>query len=108
MNTLAAPQKPPPATELSLVASLRTLPPAAWILFFGLFLNKFGAFVVPFLALYLTRIGHPLADAGLAIGAYGVGNLIASLLGGHLADTLGRRKTIVLSMFCGAGTMMLL
>jgi len=112
MNAFAEPPKPAPvpvpATELSLVASLRALPPAAWILFFGLFLNKFGGFVVPFLALYLTRTGHPLADAGLAIGAYGVGNLIASLLGGHLADTLGRRKTIVLSTFCGAGAMMLL
>ena len=47
-------------------------------------------------------------DAGLAIGAYGVGNLVASLLGGHLADTIGRRKTILLSMFSGAGAMLLL
>jgi len=90
------------------MASLRTLPPAAWILFFGMFLNKFGGFVVPFLALYLTRAGYTLADAGLAIGAYGVGNFIASLLGGHLADTLGRRKTILLSTFSGAGAMLLL
>ena len=63
---------------------------------------------MPFLALYLTRTGYTLADAGLAIGAYGVGNFIASLLGGHLADTIGRRKTILLSMFSGAGTMLLL
>ena len=73
-----------------------------------MFLNKFGAFVVPFLALYLTRTGYTLADAGLAIGAYGVGNLIASLLGGHLADSIGRRKTILLSTFSGAGAMLLL
>jgi MFS family permease len=71
-----------------------------------MFLNKFGAFVVPFLALYLTRIGYTLTDAGLAIGAYGVGNLIASLLGGHLADSIGRRKTILLSTFSGAGAML--
>jgi MFS family permease len=91
-----------------MLASLRALPPTAWILFFGMFLNKFGAFVVPFLALYLTRIGYTLADAGLAISAYGVGNLIASLLGGHLADSIGRRKTILLSTFSGAGAMLLL
>jgi MFS family permease len=78
------------------------------MLFFGSFLNKFGAFVVPFLALYLTSEGYTLADAGLAIGAYGMGNLIASFVGGHLADTLGRRKTIVLSMFSGAATLLLL
>src|SRR5438046_2409237 len=44
----------------------------------------------------------------MAIGAYGVGTLLASGLGGHLADTFGRRKTIVLSMFSAAITMMLL
>ena len=95
-------------SESNLVASLRALPPAAWILFFGMFLNKFGAFVVPFLALYLTHLGYPLTAAGLAIGAYGVGNFAASLLGGQLADTIGRRKTILLSLFSGAGAMLLL
>jgi len=89
-------------------SDLRALPAAAWMLFFGSFLNKFGAFVIPFLALYLTSTGYTLADAGLAIGAYGIGNLIASFVGGHLADTLGRRKTIVLSMFSGATTLLLL
>ena len=73
-----------------------------------MFLNKFGAFVVPFLALYLTRAGYTLTDAGLAIGAYGAGNLVASLVGGHLADTIGRRKTILLSTFSGAGAMLLM
>ena len=95
-------------SEPSLLSSLRALPPATWILFFGMFLNKFGSFVVPFLALYLTRSGFTLADAGLAIGAYGVGNFVASLLGGYLADTIGRRKTILLSLFSGAGAMLLL
>lgn len=95
-------------TTPSLLSSLRALPSAAWILFFGMFLNKFGSFVVPFLALYLTRSGYTLADAGLAIGAYGVGNFVASLLGGHLADTIGRRRTILLSLFSGAGAMLLL
>jgi MFS family permease len=92
----------------NLADQLRSLPRAAWILFFGTFLNKFGTFVIPFLALYMTRQGYSMADAGLAISAYGVGNLIAAVLGGHLADTLGRRKTIVLSMASGAAAMMLL
>src|SRR5580704_8963087 len=95
-------------TQPTLLASLRALPRAAWILFFGTFLNKFGAFVVPFLTLYLTKQGYTITDAGIAVGAYGVGGLFASLLGGHLADKLGRRETIALSMFSGAATMMLL
>src|SRR5215218_1387756 len=92
----------------TLRSSLQALPRPVWILFIGSFLNKFGAFVVPFLAIYMTRQGYTLADAGFAISAYGIGNLVASLLGGYLADTLGRRKTIVLSMLSGAAAMMLL
>src|SRR5206468_10063568 len=91
-----------------LIASLRALPRPAWILFLGTFLNKFGAFVIPFLVLYMTRQGYTAAEAALAIGMYGVGHLIASALGGYLADRMGRRKTIALSMFSGALAMILL
>ena len=92
----------------TLLASLKALPRPAWVLFLGVFLNKFGSFVVPFLTLFLTRQGYSMGDAGLAIGAYGAGHFLASGLGGHLADSLGRRKTIVLSMFSAAIAMMLL
>ena len=92
----------------TLLTSLRSLPRPAWILFFGTFLNKFGTFVVPFLTLYLTGRGYTVTEAGLAVGAYGVGNFCASLLGGYLADQLGRRRTIVLSMFLGAAMMLAL
>jgi MFS family permease len=94
--------------EPSLLSRLRALPRPAWILFLGTFLNKFGTFVLPFLTLYLTQRGFTLNDAGLAISAYGVGALMASALGGHLADAIGRRKTIALSMFSVAAAMLLL
>ncbi len=94
--------------ESTLLTRLRALPRPAWVLFFGTFLNKFGTFVIPFLALYMTRRGFTLGNAGVAIGAYGAGNLFASIIGGHLADTIGRRKTITLSMFSGAASMLLL
>lgn len=92
----------------SLFTNLRALPPTAWILFLGTFLNKFGTFVVPFLAIYLTQRGYSVLQAGTAIGAYGFGNVLATVVGGYLADHIGRRKTIVLSMFSGAASMMLL
>src|SRR5947207_537378 len=96
------------SNQTSLRESLRVLPRGVWFLFFGTFLNKFGTFVLPFLAIYLKRMGYTTAQASLAIGGYGVGTLAASLLGGYLADRLGRRKTIVLSMFSVAVAMLCL
>ena len=90
----------------SLKTQLRALPAPAWILFFGTFVNRFGTFVMPMLVLYLTRIGYTAAEAGLAVGCYGAGHFTASMLGGHLADRIGRRNTIALSMF-GSATVML-
>ena len=95
-------------TQASLRENLRALPRGAWILFFGTFLNKFGTFVLPFLAIYMTRMGYTAAQSGLAIAAYGVGTLLACLLGGYLADRIGRRKTIVFSMFSAAVVMLCL
>src|ERR1700722_8668554 len=92
----------------NLMSKLKALPRPVWVLFFGTFLNKFGTFVLPFLTLYLTGRGFSLAQAGLAVSAFGVGNFLASIIGGQLADTLGRRNTIVLSMFSAAAAMMLL
>src|SRR5258708_6095437 len=87
---------------------IRSMPRAAWVLFGGTFINRFGTFVMPFLALYLTRQGLSIAGAGLAVGAYGAGLVCASLLGGHLADRMGRRNTIALSMFASAAAMLTL
>jgi MFS family permease len=63
---------------------------------------------VPFLVLYLTRLGYSASRAGLAMAAYGSGHLIASIAGGHLADRVGRRNTIAISMFCSAAAMLAL
>ena len=72
-----------PASHEALGAILRSFPSAIWILFAGVFLNKFGTFVIPFLTLYLTRQGFTPREAGLALGAYGLGRLGAAFIGGH-------------------------
>lgn len=84
------------------------MPRPVWILFGGTFINRFGTFVMPFLAIYLARQGYTPAQAGIAISAYGGGHIVASMLGGHLADTIGRRHTIALSMFGSAVAMLAL
>lgn len=88
--------------------NLRALPRGAWVLFIGTFINRFGTFVMPFLAIYLTRNGYTATQAGLAISAYGGGHMVAAFLGGHLADRIGRRHTIVLSMFSSGLAMLAL
>jgi MFS family permease len=88
--------------------NLRALPRATWILFLGTFINRFGTFVMPFLTLYLVREGYSATRAGVAVSAYGGGHLVASMLGGHLADRFGRRNTIALSMFSSALAMVAL
>jgi MFS family permease len=87
---------------------LRRQPAAAWILYGGTFVNRFGSFVMPMLAIFLTRRGYSAPQAGFAIGCYGFGLVIASAAGGHLADRIGRRNTIVLSMFSSAAAMLAL
>lgn len=88
--------------------NLRALPRPAWVLFGGTFINRFGTFVMPFLAIYMTRQGFTPTQAGFAVSSYGAGHIIASMLGGHLADRIGRRHTIALSMFASAGSMLAL
>ena len=74
----------------------------------GSFINRFGTFVVPFLVLYLKKKGFGTAQAGAAVAAYGLGEVIAGGVGGYLADRLGRRATIVLSTFTSAAVMLAL
>jgi MFS family permease len=90
------------------IADVRALPRAAWVVYAGTFINRFGSFVVTFLILILVQRGLSPAQAGLAASAYGFGALGASALGGHLADHLGRRRTIALSMFLSSACMLAL
>ena len=88
--------------------NVRSMPPAAWVLFGGTFVNRFGSFVLIFLVIWLTEEGYSAAQAGAAVSSYGVGALAASLLGGYLADRLGRRNATAVSMFSAAVTMLAL
>ena len=96
------------APPVSLRRTLRDLPRAAWILYLGTFVNRFGSFVLPFLVLYLIRRGYTVVQAGAVVGLYGVGSLLASVVGGYLADRVGRRTAIAISMFTSAAILVAL
>jgi MFS family permease len=85
----------------------RRLPPVYWLLWWGTLVNRAGGFVVPLMTFYLTRARDvSLGRAGAIVALYGVGQIGASLVGGVLADRLGRRATLLLSLFGGAAAML--
>lgn len=98
----------PSSADEPLLDRLRALPAPVWVLAGGQFVNKFGAFVLLFLIVYLTRLGYSPAQAGLAASGYGLGGLAAMFAGGVAADRFGRRGTIVLSMGSSAVLMVAL
>ncbi|MET8039815.1 MFS transporter [Micromonospora sp. NPDC005215] len=72
------------------------LPATFWYLWFGLLINRAGAFAMLFLSLYLTDVrGASIGLAGTVVGAYGAGGAAGVLLGGVLADRWGRRATLL-------------
>jgi MFS family permease len=75
------------------------LPSAFWALWTGTLVNRLGAFVFPFLSLFLTGArGYSVAQAGVVLTVLGVGMGISQPVGGMLADHYGRRRTMVLGM----------
>ena len=79
------------------------LPATYWYLWTGLLINRVGGFAVLFLSLYLTaRRGASPALAGVIVGAYGIGGIGGTLLGGLLTDHWGRRSTLLWSHFATA------
>jgi len=85
------------------ITLLARLPLAVRLLVLGTFINKAGSFIVPFLTIVLRR-EFQLSDetAGALVAAYGFGSIISILVGGTLTDRLGRRSTLLVSLF-GSG-----
>ncbi|RYZ56972.1 MAG: MFS transporter, partial [Chitinophagaceae bacterium] len=65
------------------------IPKQVWWLAVVMFVNRSGTMVIPFLTVYLTSKGYSLADAGLVMGAFGLGSIVGGYLGGRLTDRFG-------------------
>jgi MFS family permease len=87
------------------IALVGALPRTVRLLVAGTFVNRLGSFILPFLTLVLHReFGLSEAQTGLLVGAYGAGSIVSMLSGGVLTDRLGRRRTLLLSLF-GSGAL---
>lgn len=74
------------------------LPREFWWLWTSTLVNRLGAFVATFLALYLTvDRGYSASYAGLVASLHGLGGVVSSLGGGVMTDRLGRRPTLLIA-----------
>ncbi|MFF3986237.1 MDR family MFS transporter [Streptomyces sp. NPDC001797] len=74
------------------------LPREFWWLWTSTLVNRLGAFVATFMALYLTLDrGYSASYAGLVASLHGLGGVVSSLGGGVMADRLGRRPTLLVA-----------
>jgi MFS family permease len=69
-----------------------------WWLAFIMFINRCGTMVIPFLTVYLTDRGFTLAQAGYAMGAFGLGSIAGGYLGGQATDRFGHFPVQVVSL----------
>ena len=86
-----------------------SLPRLIHVLCLGCFLNRAGSFVMVFMTLYVSeqlKLGPVFATQ--CIGVFGLGSIVSSLVGGHLADQFGRRATLLLALFGGAAMLFVL
>lgn len=73
------------------------LPKEVYIIFISRIVNAMGCFVEPFLTFILTvKIGLSSDVAGIYMSVAGLLYMPATIIGGKLADTLGRRKVIII------------
>jgi MFS family permease len=83
------------------------LPRPFWVLFAGTLINRLGMFVEPFLALYLSSARHlSLTLVGAVLASYGAGSVFSQLIGGAMADRIGRRATLTAGMGANAGALL--
>ncbi|MEE1791393.1 MFS transporter [Streptomyces sp. BE308] len=78
--------------------SVSGLPREFWWLWVSTLVNRLGAFVATFMALYLTLDrGYSASYAGLVAALHGLGGVVSSLGAGVMTDRLGRRPTMLIA-----------
>ncbi|MFJ8054699.1 MDR family MFS transporter [Streptomyces sp. NPDC096142] len=85
------------------------LPREFWWLWTSTLVNRLGAFVSTFMALYLTLDrGYSATYAGLVASLYGLGGVVSSIGAGVLTDRIGRRPTLLIAQSSTAASVALL
>lgn len=83
---------------MKILDTYKGLPKNMYIMFGATVINRFGDFVMPFLTMYLTiKIGLSFEITGIIVTISSLAVIPSSMLGGKLADEMGRKKTYLIA-----------
>jgi MFS family permease len=86
-----------------MIEKLRQLPRPLYVLFAGTMITRLGAFVFPFLTIYLSEArGYTVDRVGLILSVGSVGLLLGNFTGGWLTDGWSRKRTLVVALLLNA------
>ena len=86
----------------NMLTTYKGLPSEIYILFVARIINCLGNFVYPLLALILTqKIGMTPKNAGLIVTLMAVSQVPSLMIGGKVADSIGRKKVIIIFQTLG-------
>ena len=89
--------------KLNIFSSYIRLPRSVYIIFIADIINAAGSFVYPFLTLFLTlKLGYSENNAGLLLTIVIAAEGLGRLLGGKLADKIGRKIIVIVLSLAGA------
>ena len=92
-----------PQEHPTVFGTIRSMTVPVQVLMWGTFISNLAAFLNAFLVLFLTQAkGMPSYYAGIALGVMLAGRIAGTALGGAMADRIGYRWTIVISMLGNA------
>ena len=95
--------------NLSGMALIRSQPSTIQVLILGTIINNFGNLIAPFMVvLLIEKLHFESAFVGRIVSVFGLLAVVSITLGGYLTDRIGRRKTLLLSLFGGGSAALLL
>ena len=77
---------------------------STWLLSVVMLINRSGTMVVPFLTLYLIRMGYSVSMAGIVFAFFGFGAFSGAYVGGRLTDKIGFYPVQIITLL-GGGSM---
>jgi MFS family permease len=84
--------------KLRMIDTYKGLPRNMYIMFGATVINRFGDFVMPFLTMFLTiKIGLSIEVTGIIVTISSLIGIPSSLIGGKLADEIGRKRTYLIA-----------